>query len=121
MEEGKLTTLVVEVENVVDVTIALVVAVTTISEVTPVVSVPTYEVILVEFVTERVLVEVKLELNEVYVVVAVVENVVVADAACPNTTTGAFKLETKPKTTARLNRRINGKTRREGLLNRTAS
>jgi len=69
--------------------IALVVAVTTISEVTPVVRVPVNTVTLVAFVTERVLVDVKLELREVKVVVAVVERVVVADAVCPRTAAGA--------------------------------
>jgi hypothetical protein len=88
-EEGKLTTLVVEVEKVVDVMIALVVAVTTMSEVTPVVRVPVYVVILVAFVTERVRVDVKLELSEVSVVVAVLEKVVVEDAVCPSTAVGA--------------------------------
>lgn len=60
LEAGKLTTLVVEVEVVVDVTIGLVVAVTTISEVTPVVRVPMYDVTLVALVTARVVVDVKL-------------------------------------------------------------
>jgi hypothetical protein len=60
LEAGKLTTLVVEVEVVVDVTIALVVAVRTISEVTPVVRVPVYDVEVVAFVTVKVVVDVKL-------------------------------------------------------------
>jgi len=65
VEAGKLTTLVVEVEVVVDVTIALVVAVITISEVTPVVRVPVYDVDVVAFVTVNVVVDENLELSEV--------------------------------------------------------
>jgi hypothetical protein len=61
LEDGKLTTLVVEVEVVVNVRIGLVVAVTTISEVTPVVRVPVYNVEVVAFVTITVVVDVKLE------------------------------------------------------------
>ena len=121
MEEGRLTTLVVEVEIVVDVTTALVVAVTTMSEVTPVVRVPTYDVTLVAAVAVNVLVDVKLELNEVKVVVAVVEKVVVAEAVCPSTAAGAVKLNARPKTAAKLNKNIKGKIRRADSLNRTSS
>jgi hypothetical protein len=60
LEAGKLTTLVVEVEVVVDVTIGLVVAVITTSEVTPVVRVPVYDVEVVAFVNVNVVVDVKL-------------------------------------------------------------
>ena len=48
------------------------VAVTTISDVAPVVTVPVYDVTVVKFVNIKVLVDVKLELSEVYVIVPVV-------------------------------------------------
>jgi len=108
LEEGKLTTLVVEVEVVINVRIGVVVAVTTITEVTPVVRVPVYNVEVAAFVT----------------ITVVVENVVVDDAACIGpgaAAVGAGKLETKAKPAAKLNKNTKGKIRRDDLLNRTSS
>ena len=108
LEEGKLTTLVVEVEVVINVKIGVVVAVTTISEVTPAVRVPVYNVEVAAFVT----------------ITVVVENIVVDDAACIGpgaAAVGAVRLETNAKPAAKLSKNTKGKIRRDDLLNRTSS